>query len=327
MASPDGAGAFAAGRGRPGCGRCRGRRRRQQVAGHRRGVEARGARRRHDDRRASARLGGREARRPGPSTRRRASAPCRSWRAPSSCARAKRGAVPYSAAPRMPRAARDASAGASAPPVAGRRRRAAPRPSSSARGVDARAVEADERRGATVSASAIGASPARRRTSLNAARGSRGASDTKKSLHEYASASAGVSGRLQIGMRADVAAAVDGHHAAAHVRAWLGDHLALRAPAASVTALITEPGRTGVSRMSARCFGDDPPERPVDGERGQTGAGAVAGGCRRSLAARPIASASTRADGERGGPRPATHSLVLHPGRQRHGIVLSPSVL
>jgi hypothetical protein len=44
-----------------------------------------------------------------------------------------------------------------------------------------------------------GGSPAAERVRLSASRDNRGASDTKKSLQEYASASAGVSGRLRSG--------------------------------------------------------------------------------------------------------------------------------
>ena len=45
----------------------------------------------------------------------------------------------------------------------------------------------------------IGARPAAIRVAFNASRGNRGASDTKKSLHEYASASAADSGRFRSG--------------------------------------------------------------------------------------------------------------------------------
>ncbi len=65
------------------------------------------------------------------------------------------------------------------------------------------------------------------RVAFNASRGSRGASETKKSLQEYASASAGESGRFRSGCEQTNDLAVSLGDATAHVRRIRRDDAAL----------------------------------------------------------------------------------------------------
>ena len=107
-------------------------------------------------------------------------------------------AVPYSAAPRSPssstaRVLARIATGALGPTPA---RRAIA--SISARGLT-RGPSRPTRLAARGAVAASAPSPACVRTAFSASRDSQGASDTKKSLHECASASAGESGRLRSG--------------------------------------------------------------------------------------------------------------------------------
>ena len=147
---------------------------------------------RWDDRRASAR-------RPDRAPRRSASGSIPVFAIADTPAALNADAVPYSAAPRSPSSSTASRAGASSAPACPCRRRSAAPSRRSARA--ASSLVRQDRRSPTPSAcrsqSAAGPRPCAWR--FNASRGSRGASDTKKSLQEYASASAGDSGRFRSG--------------------------------------------------------------------------------------------------------------------------------
>jgi hypothetical protein len=64
----------------------------------------------------------------------------------------------------------------------------------------------------------IGGNPAAMRVRLRTSRDNRGASETKKSLQEYASASAAVIGRFRSGWEQDALTPHDRHGATAHLR-------------------------------------------------------------------------------------------------------------
>ena len=98
---------------------------------------------------------------------------------------------------------------------------------------------------------AIGGRPAASRVAFSASRVSRGASETKKSLQEYASASAGDSGRLRSGCE-QAKVWPSALAARRHMRDEPGVITPLSSAATSAIVFTIDPGSTGVSRISGR---------------------------------------------------------------------------
>ena len=318
-----------------------GRRARDQIGGHRRGVHAR-ATRRHDHHAV------RRACRP-------ASAPRPVPRTPPPGI----GAVPVFAQAEMPRAPKRRRG------AVGRPRRESPASSTcrvdsligtfgsgptpvsrASTSIIARGVTRGPSRptsdGPSVADGDSGGRPAASRVRFTWSRVSRRASDVKKSLHECASASAARQRALQIGMRAHEADAVHRHLAAAH-------HFGVRADDAGLERgdqghrLDDRAGQDrGVEDVGAALapfarvgeVADE--EGDAGGKRGGPGSGRD--GLRRaSRLSRRRGCASGRRASHRGahdhssrqqGGRHGPHQRrVLQLGRHRHGIVLSPSVL
>ena len=198
-------------------------------------------------------------------------------------------ADPYSADPRMPsrtirRATSLIATGGSGPTPTTRATAAR-----SARGAvngPARPRTAD----AQGASSGTGVSPAFRRTSFNVARGNRAASCTKKSLQEYASASAAESGRFRLGCehakRRPSAVATR-----RHMYVVCSSTRPASTAAASAKTLATDPGSTGVSSTSGK---DSLARRPLGHSRSNVAApGPLAGGACAATAMRPRTTATS----------------------------------